>query len=679
MKNRPAYNSFLPAYLIAMYVLFLLTTPLFFLRIGNWSIATALLLISALIFYPFLYLLGAGAITGIVARCTASLEEKRPGLRCFLTGLAAMLTVFPTHLLLLMDAGLFYRYHYHINPHVLNIFTTPGGFEGMGLRSSEIITLGGGIFLLLLIHCGIFIAFARLPRLSFAGSWQIRKDKATLLRFAIPVVLFTLTFLLSFMTYAYQHYKMNPTPLQAADSVPLFIKGTSGGFFKSIGIKKPDRDAVRIKLSENVHLENYPQEKIVRTGQKKYNVVWLTCESLATSLYTPETMPETAKFAQKGVYFKNHYSGGNVTRQGVFSLFYGLPANYWHPFLAARRGPLFMDWLVEDGYKLKCVTSSKFTYPEFDQTVFMQVPSECLHEDYKGKSYERDQRNVKRLITFIEQEADSGNPFFAFMFFESPHNPYEFPKEATVFEDYMDPFNAAGVTEKDGPAIYRRAANCARHLDMRLADIYKVLEEKDLMKNTIVVVSGDHGEEFLEKGYLGHSSKFNNEQTRTPLIIYYPGIKPEVYEGLSSHLDVVPMLAKHFGVNCDPEIYSCGMDLLSEKRPARRYAIIANWDQVFFAGEKYKSLIPLNSVDYAKQVVTDVNDKELGDVNVFYSEYNTDLIKVQKDLTRFTANDKKSSGNAMAIITTVVGIIIAGVIGITIFVRKRKQKQSQNA
>lgn len=671
MKNRPAYNAFLPAYFIVMYGLFLLTMPLFYLRIGNWAPATALLLIAAMVFYPFLYLLAGGLITGFAARFTMSLETNKPGLRRFITGLAAMLTVFPAHLLLLMDAGLFYRYHYHINPHVLNIFTTPGGFEGMGLRSGEILTLGGGILLLLLIHCGIFAAFALLPGLSFAGEWYLKKDKRSLLKIGIPFVILGGAFLLSFVTYTYQHYKMNPTPLLAADSVPLFVKGTSGGFFKTIGIKKPDRDAVRIKLNENVHLENYPQQTIDRSGQKKYNVVWLTCESLAARLYSPETMPATTEFAKKGVYFKNHYSGGNVTRQGVFSLFYGLPASYWHPFLAARRGPLFIDWLKEDGYRFECVTSSKFTYPEFDQTVFMQVPSKNLHEDYTGKSYERDQRNTKRLIKFIETEAAAGNPFFAFMFFESPHNPYEFPKEATVFEDYMDPFNAAGVTEKDGPAIFRRAANCARHLDMRLAEIYQVLEEKDLLKNTIVVLSGDHGEEFLEKGYLGHSSKFNNEQTRTPLIIYYPGILPGVYEGLSSHLDVVPMLAKHFGVTCDPEIYSCGMDLLSAERPERRYAIIANWDQVFFAGEKYKSLIPLNSGDYAKQVVTDANDEELDNVDLFYAEYNPDLIKVQKDLTRFTANDKKSSAGLMIVAAVIAGLVLIGTVAV-ICIRRRK-------
>ena len=431
---------------------------------------------------------------------------------------------------------------------------------------------------------------------------------------------------------------MNPQPLRAADAIPLYMKGTSRSFYKKLGLKHPDREAIRVKLSSAVILQNYPQQPIVRDPNRpKYNVVWIACESWAAKLYSPEIMPATAEFAQKGVFFANHFSGGNVTRQGLFSLFYALPGNYWHPFLAARRGPVFIDWLKEDGYRFKCITSSKFTFPEFDQTIFFQVPQKDLHSDAKGKTYARDQRNVQLFIRSIEEGADSGKPFFSFMFFESPHHPYSFPPEAEYTKDYLEPFNAAKVTAADGKRIFNRAANCARHLDMCLKKVYQTLEKKDLLKNTIVVIVGDHGEEFFEKGYLGHSSSFVTEQTKTSLILYYPGIKPGVYTGMSSHLDIVPMLSKLFGVRNDPRDYSCGFDLLAVPRKLRRYSLIANWSQVFFAGTKYKSLIPTDAVSFAKQVITDSNDVPLADVSPFYREYNKDLIEVQKDLTRFTA------------------------------------------
>lgn len=433
-----------------------------------------------------------------------------------------------------------------------------------------------------------------------------------------------LCFLTTFIVYSYEHFMMNPEPLLAADAIPLYIRGTSRSFFKKIGLRQPDRDAVRIRLNTHASLQAYPQKPIVRRDQKKYNVVWMACESFAAKMFTPEIMPETTRFSKRAKVFRRHYSGGNVTRQGVFSMFYALPASYWHTFLAASRGPLFMDWMQEDGYRFRCITSSKFTYPEFDRTVFFTVPSDCLYSDDKGKTFERDQRNVKKFIRSIEEGADSGQPFFSFMFFESPHHPYEFPKEAVVFPDYLDPFNAASVTPDDGPAIRKRAANAVRHLDICLAKVLKVLEERDLLKSTIVVIVGDHGEEYFERGYLGHSSKFVNEQTKTNLILYYPGIEAGDYTGLSSHLDIVPMLAKLFGVQNDPRDYSCGFDLLSPEKPHRRYAIIADWDQVFFAGEKYKSLVPLDAFSYAKQKITDADDNPLPTVEPFYQEYGGD-------------------------------------------------------
>lgn len=675
MKQQSA-AAFLPAFFIAEYVLFVATVCLFAARVPEWSVPAAFLLLPALFFYPLMYLAPAIVLTSGAAAATWTLKERMPVLRGRIIGTTAFLTVFATHLFLLLDAGLYFRYAYHINPHVINIFTTPGGFDGMGLRSSEIITLGAGIGLVALIHLTAVICFIRFPGLSFAGTWDLKLPR--LRRYAVFAAVFGALFLTTFLTYTYEHYSMNPKPLLAADAIPLYIRGTSGSFFKWIGIRQPDRDATRVKLKMDVNLENYPQKPIVRSpDHPKYNVVWLACESWAVRLFTPEIMPKTADFAKKGVHFRRHYSGGNVTRQGMFSMFYGLPASYWHPFFAARRGPVFIDWLKEDGYGFDCITSSKFTYPEFDQTIFFQVPHDRLYSDDKGLTYRRDQRNVKRLIRAIEDGADSGKPFFAFMFFESPHNPYEFPPEAVCTEDYIDPFVATQVSAKDGPRIFRRAANCARHLDMCLDGVYQTLERKDLLKNTIVIIAGDHGEEFYEHDYLGHSSSFVNEQTRTPLILYYPGIKPGEYTHLSSHLDIVPMLAKLFGVRNDPKDYSCGFDLLSAEKPLRRYTLIADWSRVFFTGEKYKSLIPLDAVSYAKQVITDSDDRPLPSVDPFYKEHNQDLIEVQRDLTRFTAPKRKESHPA-AVAGTAAGIfaVLAGA-AVWIIVRARKRKKSE--
>ena len=213
---------------------------------------------------------------------------------------------------------------------------------------------------------------------------------------------------------------------------------------------------------------------------------------------------------------------------------------------------------------------------------------------------------------------------------------------------------------------------------MCLGEVFQLLEKRDLLKNTIVVVAGDHGEEFFERGYLGHSSSFVNEQIKTNLILYYPGLKPGVYTDMSSHLDIVPMLAKHFGVENRAADYSCGFDLLAPDAPKRRYSLIADWSQVFFAGTKYKSLIPTDTIAFAKQVITDSNDNPLPDVTPFYQEYNKDLIEVQRDLTRFAVSDQDAGDDAADLVVWCGAIVLLlALIGGVIFYRHRKASAPQ--
>ncbi len=674
--GRPALPALIPAYIFTMYAVFLLTFLLFTLKVDFSDPATALLLGTTIPFTAFLWILPVVLLAGLGWLCVQQIGEST---RYWIMGVLLFIGTYPVHLFLLMDAGLYFRYGYHVNPHVINIFTTPGGFEAMGLRSDAIISLGTGILLLALLHATVILAFMMYDKLSvlFAGPWTWRRS----LKVYTPIVLLlALLFCISFMSYAFNHFKMNAKPLLAADAVPYMIKGTSGSLFKKLGMEQPERDAMRVELADEVHLNAYPQNPVNRIEHPKYNIVWLTCESLPARLCTPEIMPATHKFAEKGVKFNKHYSGGNVTRQGVFSQFYALPGSYWKAFLAASRGPLLIDWLIEDGYSIECFTSAKFTYPEFDRTVFYKVPSENLHEDSQnGLSWERDQRNLKRVLDVIDSGAAAGNPFFVFMFFESAHNPYNFPDDAVIEEDYIKDFDEALVTQADSIRIMNRAKNAVHHLDMCLAQIYQKLEEKDLLKNTIVIVAGDHGEEYFEKGYLGHSSAFVEEQTRTPLVLYYPGIKPGEYNDMSSHNDIVPMIAGQLGVTNDPADYACGWDLLAEGAEKRRYCLQANWDEVFFTGEKFKTLIPLDTLSYAKQVITDANDTPLGSVDEFYAEHNADLLEVQNDLTRFTEPAQShKSGNLLFVFIAAAAEAVIAIIAIMIYLLRRKKKQDSH-
>lgn len=114
-------------------------------------------------------------------------------------------------------------------------------------------------------------------------------------------------------------------------------------------------------------------------------------------------MPATYKSANNNILVTHHYSGGNGTRMGMFTQFHGLYGTYWFDIMRERKSPLILDALIENNDQMKAFTSAKFTYPEFDKTIFSRFSSDQLHSDSKGHGWQRDKRNTTKLINYIEK------------------------------------------------------------------------------------------------------------------------------------------------------------------------------------------------------------------------------------------------------------------------------------
>ena len=169
---------------------------------------------------------------------------------------------------------------------------------------------------------------------------------------------------------------------------------------------------------------------------------------------------------------------------------------------------------------------------------------------------------------------------------------------------------------------------------MRLKEVFDTLEKNNLYDNTIVVLVGDHGEEFFEKGRLGHNSAFHKEQIHTPLVIHIPGRKPEVYSKMSSHLDIVPMLAPYFGVTNDPEDYSLGFNLLDGKSE-RKYSISCGWSELFYTGLKHKILLPTDPVSFATGKLYNTRDEIIDGKDNFFRDNAATMMQIQIDSSKF--------------------------------------------
>ena len=99
------------------------------------------------------------------------------------------------------------------------------------------------------------------------------------------------------------------------------------------------------------------------------------------------------------------------------------------------------------------------------------------------------------------------------------------------------------------------------------------------LENTIVLVTGDHGEEFFENGFWGHHSNFSQEQVAVPFVLRGPGISPGMENRPTSHIDLPRTLMELLGIS--PEMaprYTLGENLL--RLPANRKIVSSSWSSL---------------------------------------------------------------------------------------------------
>lgn len=116
-----------------------------------------------------------------------------------------------------------------------------------------------------------------------------------------------------------------------------------------------------------------------------------------------------------------------------------------------------------------------------------------------------------------------------------------------------------------------------RQADAAIGELMKWLSVNDLDDQTAVVVTADHGEEFLEHGSVQHGGDVHSELTRVPLVVRNPDGEAGRSEIICSLIDVPTTVASLAGVEF-PSAY-LGRDLLDPaKQQSRRAAISANSD-----------------------------------------------------------------------------------------------------
>ncbi len=631
MKNVLKASPVLSQYFALSYVIVLINASVFLRQIDYSDFMTCLFAGAIYLTYCYFYILPVFLLFVLLQKILNI--KYLPGFvksDWLICGLA-VIVVTVVQMLIYTDSFVFKIFGFHFNSFVWNLVTTKGGIESMGSSPSAVRSFIATLLFFFAVQAGILLSLMLIPQVK-----NFCRNFLTRCKLTAATVVIIIVAVLQGLAYGLSSFYDYKPVVSASEAFPFYVPVRFSHMAKSLGLKAPVESSFNMKFGK-IKLQ-YPLNPIkLRSDGKNYNIIFLMAESLRADMLDAEIMPKTWEFSQQSVNFKQHYSGGNGTRMAMFAAFYGLYGNYWFKFLNEHKGPVIIDLLQANNYQMTMFSSAKFSYPEFDNTIFVKLPREKLFDSGNLKpgimGWEYDRQNVSHMLDFIENH-DKSRPFMTFMFFESPHALYYFPPENIIRTSYLGEFNYAKVDLKnDIGLIKNRYINSCNHLDSQFDRIFKYLKEKSLLDSTIVIITGDHGEEFMEKGRWGHNSDYSEEQTLVPMVLWVPGVKPRQVESMTSHLDIPATILNILGVANPPDDYSFGIDMLGKDK--RQFSIISGWDTIAYVDSEYKAIFPLEVFGKQKMVMTKADDKITSE-GIFYQTHLSQLNQIMKGLSRFS-------------------------------------------
>jgi len=212
--------------------------------------------------------------------------------------------------------------------------------------------------------------------------------------------------------------------------------------------------------------------------------------------------------------------------------------------------------------------------------------------------YPRATEVTTRALELIDSLNSSGRPFFAWLHYMDPHDPYLPPEEsyAAFLEDEfysakkipVYDFGARGgvkvdrvlggdrhknLTEIEEGYVVARYDGELRQMDAGVGSLVRGLQERGLLGDLVIAFTADHGESMAEhQAYFAHCHETYDSTVRVPGFFWSPR---ETAPGQrirvpATHVDIAPTLLRLAGLTggADPTLH--GIDLLGSQAASHK-------------------------------------------------------------------------------------------------------------
>ncbi len=325
----------------------------------------------------------------------------------------------------------------------------------------------------------------------------------------------------------------------------------------------------------------------------------LRADHLGVYGYGRPTSPELDRWAQKGRVFDHAYATSPWTLASVGSLYTGrLPERHGAGFKFRRRSfssldpavPTLAEMFGAQGYSTAAIITNVYLGRTFGlDRGFATVIDLAGDESAPPATADA---VIDRALDWLAKRS-SGEPFLLYLHLLDPHLPYGAPPpdRGRFTRGYSGPLElpfdrlrqvrsgALRLTEADRDFIVGAYDEEIAFVDRQLGRLFVGLEAAGLLESGLILLTSDHGEEFLEHGGFEHGHAMFQEVLKIPLIVWGEGIESGRAEMPVSLVDVLPTLSEAADLSRPRDVDGASLwGALSrgeELRPAR--PIAAQW------------------------------------------------------------------------------------------------------
>ncbi len=297
--------------------------------------------------------------------------------------------------------------------------------------------------------------------------------------------------------------------------------------------------------------------------------------------------PTMERLAEQGVHFSNCYSQGISTAPAMTAMLTGrYPLEYGGHWYLEENQPTFAEEFKENGYTTGAIHSNPNVsrlrnfdkgFDTFEENI-LPIEAEGLLERapddllryankfvriLKRTPYMPSPRVNRRLTDWITA---TSKPWFLWTQYMDVHGPYLPGGDFS----YRNKFRAErlwrkaavnspeAITEEEHKELLENYRKEVEYFDAELGAFLSGLRERSELEDTVVIVVGDHGDEFYEHDQYGHSNLPYDELTHVPLVISFPEEadfdQPQEIDDLVRCVDILPTVLDYVDATLTDEM-----------------------------------------------------------------------------------------------------------------------------